>query len=159
MHPTFPLPNPRISLAQQLVGSCRLRLGAVGLMEIRWKKQGVNHMDSQLFHIFTGPPPLWLPYPDDHSLLCGPEYGTWNLGKLSKPGKSSISPVPMLKQAPCQGQRTLPLDRTPKKTNKPCHNYPYFLKLSFLANPPISSCNNILAGFPMATGEGYAFSC
>lgn len=24
-----------------------------------------------------------------------------------------MSPVPMLKQAPCQGQRTLPLDKTP----------------------------------------------
>lgn len=46
-------------------------------------------------------------------LCCRNKGLTWNLGKLSKPGKSSMSPVLMLKQAPCQGQRTLPLDKTP----------------------------------------------
>lgn len=38
---------------------------------------------------------------------------TWNLCRLSRPGKSSRSPVLMLKQAPCQGQRTRPRDSTP----------------------------------------------
>ena len=46
-------------------------------------------------------PPHWVPGP------------TWNLCRLSRPGKSSRSPVPMLKQAPCQGQRTRPRDSTP----------------------------------------------
>lgn len=38
---------------------------------------------------------------------------TWKVGRLSRPGKSSMSPVAMLKHAPCQGQRTCPLDNTP----------------------------------------------
>lgn len=35
------------------------------------------------------------------------------MGRLSSPGKSSMSPVAMLKQAPCHGHRTCPLDKTP----------------------------------------------
>lgn len=38
---------------------------------------------------------------------------TWKVGRLSRPGKSSMSPVAMLKQAPCHGQRTCPFDSTP----------------------------------------------
>ena len=38
---------------------------------------------------------------------------TSNFGKLSNPGKSSISPVFTLKQAPCHGQRTTPLQYAP----------------------------------------------
>ena len=38
---------------------------------------------------------------------------TWNLCRLSRPGKSSRSPLLTLKQAPCQGQRTRPRDSTP----------------------------------------------
>lgn len=56
-----------------------------------------------------------------HPLPCTPRFPpycppgpTWNLCRLSRPGKSSRSPVPMLKQAPCQGQRTRPRDSTPK---------------------------------------------
>lgn len=40
---------------------------------------------------------------------------TWKVGRLSRPGKSSMSPVAMLKQAPCHGQRTCPFDSTPGK--------------------------------------------
>ena len=43
--------------------------------------------------------------------------GTWNLAMLSRPGKSSISPVPRLKQAPCQGHLILPLFREPRVVN------------------------------------------
>lgn len=39
---------------------------------------------------------------------------TWKVGRLSSPGKSSMSPVAMLKHAPCQGQRTCPFDNTPE---------------------------------------------
>lgn len=45
--------------------------------------------------------------------LCHTPSPTWNLCRLSRPGKSSRSPVLMLKQAPCQGQRTRPRDNTP----------------------------------------------
>lgn len=41
---------------------------------------------------------------------------TWKVGRLSSPGKSSMSPVAMLKHAPCQGQRTCPFDKTPGAT-------------------------------------------
>lgn len=41
---------------------------------------------------------------------------TWKVGRLSSPGKSSMSPVAMLKHAPCQGQRTCPFDNTPEMT-------------------------------------------
>lgn len=40
---------------------------------------------------------------------------TWKVGKLSSPGKSSISPVAMLKHAPCHGHRTCPFDSTPNR--------------------------------------------
>lgn len=64
-------------------------------------------------------PPKYLLHTSAEAMLtfissaAGTKVLTWNLGKLSKPGKSSMSPVLMLKQAPCQGQRTLPLDKTP----------------------------------------------
>lgn len=49
----------------------------------------------------------------------GEELGvTWKVGRLSSPGKSSMSPVAMLKQAPCHGQRTCPFDSTPGKKEK-----------------------------------------
>ena len=51
------------------------------------------------------PPPRGSPH-------CTPG-PTWNLCRLSRPGKSSRSPVLTLKQAPCQGQRTRPRDSTP----------------------------------------------
>lgn len=44
---------------------------------------------------------------------------TWKVGRLSRPGKSSMSPVAMLKHAPCQGQRTCPLDSTPERKKRP----------------------------------------
>lgn len=46
-------------------------------------------------------------------------YLTLNLGMLSRPGKSSMSPVFTLKQAPCQGQRTLPLQWLPLTSGAP----------------------------------------
>lgn len=58
----------------------------------------------------TSPEPHTPRFPPHHT--PGP---TWNLCRLSRPGKSSRSPVLMLKQAPCQGQRTRPRDRTPGK--------------------------------------------
>lgn len=53
----------------------------------------------------------------------GKELGvTWKVGRLSSPGKSSMSPVAMLKQAPCHGQRTCPFDSTPEKSKKRSRN-------------------------------------
>lgn len=53
----------------------------------------------------------------------GEELGvTWNVGRLSRPGKSSMSPVATLKQAPCHGQRTCPFDSTPGNKQKRTRN-------------------------------------
>lgn len=46
---------------------------------------------------------------------------TLKQGRQSREGYSSMSPVLMLKQAPCQGQRSLSLLKTPA-IEKPPHN-------------------------------------
>jgi len=43
---------------------------------------------------------------------------TWNFGMLSRPGKSSMSPVLTEKQAPCHGHRTSPPHNTPYRQTR-----------------------------------------